>query len=533
VNDFDYDAFISYRRSDGIAVARWLRRELESFRLPRSLRGTYGRKLRIYMDTAYERGTSDFYNESIKPALLSSRYLLVVATPNAMRRPNGIDWIDNEVRDFSAGPNGQNVIAVRGAGEFDAELPAGLKQRFPNIEIVDLRGAGRFWYLNPVRAVRLISEKLKLVAPLFALPPAEMPKLRQEEEKRQQSRLGVLVGATLGVIVAVSGLSVLALQSRNQAIRAAEDAMFAVGGMALQAASLDADDDSVARTRRLIVNRGCDLVDKFSREAPSGPQIGEAVMCKLERALAYEGLAEHGEARKQYDEAIQLAAERHERLGRLDAALALLRVREAYAARHVRQKDTTAATDEFARLRDDARRLGKAHEGRADIIRFEAEALGQLGDQHVARKDLEKGSESYDEAAAAVDRMLKARVSDNRDEEPRQLAWLARLHRLSGEQLVALGRGEAAAERFRRSIALRDRNDGKPLSLGVEYEIAVAYASMFALEKQAGKPDAGEAAKAEALRIIDAIAKSERAPKALKERVANLKRWIEAQAARQ
>jgi hypothetical protein len=26
--DFDYDAFISYRRSDGLAVARWLRHEL-------------------------------------------------------------------------------------------------------------------------------------------------------------------------------------------------------------------------------------------------------------------------------------------------------------------------------------------------------------------------------------------------------------------------------------------------------------------------------------------------------------------------
>ena len=84
--EFYYDAFISYRRSDGIAVARWLRRALESFRVPRSMRNGYDRRLRIYIDTAYERGTSDFYENNIRPALLASRFLLIVATPNALRR---------------------------------------------------------------------------------------------------------------------------------------------------------------------------------------------------------------------------------------------------------------------------------------------------------------------------------------------------------------------------------------------------------------------------------------------------------------
>ena len=103
-----------------------------------------------------------------------------------MRRPDGADdWIEREVRDFFEGPNGRNVIAVRGAGEFELPLPADLRQRFPNIEIIDLRGASRIWFLNPTRAARLASEKLKLVAPLLGIPPEEMPRLRQEEEKRQ------------------------------------------------------------------------------------------------------------------------------------------------------------------------------------------------------------------------------------------------------------------------------------------------------------------------------------------------------------
>jgi tetratricopeptide (TPR) repeat protein len=211
--EFKYDAFISYRRSDGKAVAHWLRRELEGFRAPKPLRGTFGRKLRIYLDTAYERGTSDFYEQSIKPALLSSRFILVVATPDAMRRPGAAeDWIERKVNDFAAGPHGRNVIAVRGAGGFDAALPANLRQRFPNIEIVDLRGASRFWFLNPVRAARLSSEKLKLIAPLHDIPHDEMPRLRQEEEKRQQTQLGGTIGATLGVLLAVTGLSVFAIE---------------------------------------------------------------------------------------------------------------------------------------------------------------------------------------------------------------------------------------------------------------------------------------------------------------------------------
>jgi hypothetical protein len=177
-----YDAFISYRRSDGGTVARWLRRELEGFRPPRSLRAKFNRKIRVYLDTAYELGTGDFYENNIRPALLGSRYLLVVATPNAVTRPRGVeDWIAREIGDFYAGPNGRNVVAVRGAGEFDAPLPARLNELFPNVEIIDLRGAGRFWFLHPTRAARLASEKLKLVAPLLGVPPEEMPRLRQEE----------------------------------------------------------------------------------------------------------------------------------------------------------------------------------------------------------------------------------------------------------------------------------------------------------------------------------------------------------------
>ena len=285
--EFKYDAFISYRRSDGTRVARWLRRALERYRAPRSLRGKVRGKLRIYLDTVYERGTSDFYEQNIKPALLSARYLLVIATPHAVRSAHSSDdWIHREVKDFTAGPNGQNVIAIRAGGEFDDPLPADLRKRFPNIEIVDLRGANRLWFLNPTRAARLSSEKLKIIAPLLDLPDEQMPQLRQEEEKQQQVRFGGMIGATLGVLIAVSALSVFALQSRNRATRSLEDSMFSAGSMVLLSSQMiEGQNNENTRVRRLLINQGCDLIDKLSVGSAREPQISELVVCRLEREI--------------------------------------------------------------------------------------------------------------------------------------------------------------------------------------------------------------------------------------------------------
>ena len=58
-----------------------------------------------------------------------------------------------------------------------------------------------------------------------------MRTLRQEQERRQQTRTGAIAGAVLGVMVAVSALSVFSLISRYQAIRAHDDSMFAAGSM--------------------------------------------------------------------------------------------------------------------------------------------------------------------------------------------------------------------------------------------------------------------------------------------------------------
>ena len=348
------DAFISYRRSDGSKAARWLRRELEHFRAPKRLARLHDRRLRVYLDTAYERGTSDFYAGTIRPALLASRYLIVVATPDAVRRPaDSDDWIVREIEDFAAGPNGANVVVVRGAGALDDPLPGDLKERFPNIEIVDLRKVGRLWFLQPMRAARISAEKLKLVAPLLDVAPGEMPVLRQEEERAQQVRLGVAAGSTLAVVVAVTGLSVFALQSRWRAQQAFDVSLYSATRVVGQVADgLTGDNDREIRSQ--LLNQACDLVDRLASESRREPNVDASVTCMIERAASHEHLGEKAEAEALLGEAIAAADARYDADPQEAVGLTVARAYDAMASLYADRKDATkrraALEKEIARI---------------------------------------------------------------------------------------------------------------------------------------------------------------------------------------
>ena len=98
-------------------------------------------------------------------------------------------------------------------------------------------------------------------------------------------------------MVAVSGLSVYSLVSRHQAIRAHDDSMFAAGSMIDEATTLDTSDADTARTRQLIIGRGCDLLDQADQGTSGDPPIGAIVTCRLERAAGHENLHEDEDAR--------------------------------------------------------------------------------------------------------------------------------------------------------------------------------------------------------------------------------------------
>lgn len=527
-----FDAFISYRRSDGSAVAHWLRREFEAFRPPRALRQRYARRLRVYLDTAYERGTADFYEHNIKPALLSARWLIVLATPDARLRPDGVeDWIQREVADFAAGPNGGNVVAVRAGGAPDDPLPADLIERFPRIEIVDLRGASRFAFFNPVRAARLSAEKLKLIAPLLDLPPSEMPLLRQEEELRLQTRLGGATGGALGVLTAVSALSAYALASRNLATRSLEESMFATGNMVLAAAALKQgathEEDT---TRRLLLIQGCALIDKLQLSAGAEAAIAELVACRLERARAREQQQEIEKARAAYDEAIGLAADRHARTGRRDAGVRLLDARAERAEFLVRHGEPAEAIAELERQQADAERLGAGASAHSGYALSQAGALARAGALKADAGNPSGARDAY-VTAAAVYEGLAGSDSEPAQVRKRSLAELASVHR----EIATLSRdlGDAAGERsaIRKAVAATNRIVAANAAAATLQEAAVTYARSFEIARRQGDTNEAHAMHKLALAMLERVDFDRAAEPDLKAKARALRSWLSEQSA--
>ena len=380
-----FDAFISYRRSDGRQTAQWIRRELQNYRPPKSLRGRVAARLKIYLDTAYERGTSDFYEHSIKPALLASRFMVVVATPDAVQRASlTTDWIAREIDDFSQGRNARNVIVVRAAGGLMEPLPGSLAERFPNIEIINLKSVGRFWFLNPAVAARIGNEKLKLIAPLIGLPPGDMPLLRQEEERRQQSRLGLAAGALLSVLMAISALSVFALASRFRAEAALESSMFSTGRMiASVARELDAE-GATTEIRRNLLNEGCDLVDKLRLEATTSPRQSDLVTCATARAEEFDRQGDQKSAEAVLDASLLETRQRYRAVVERDEAEALMQVQWAIIAHFERSKQPGEVGQRLDALLADSRRLYLAHTDADPDLRLQQIDVLDKRAQHLA-----------------------------------------------------------------------------------------------------------------------------------------------------
>jgi WD40 repeat protein len=216
---FEYDLFISYRRKDGQPFARWLRDNLIRYHLPRSFEERSKVRLRVYKDTEYERATDDFWQNTILPALLKSKYLGVVATPGALepRADGQPNWLEREIAAFASAPQGKNVLVVRGIGSMDDHLPGGLSEKYPRIEQVDLRGLQPVWRRFS-RANQLRDALLTVVAELYGVQPEEMPSLRQAEERRKRRVAWAVAVVSTLLLAVVSGLALAFLNQRNEAL---------------------------------------------------------------------------------------------------------------------------------------------------------------------------------------------------------------------------------------------------------------------------------------------------------------------------
>ena len=190
-------AFISYQRRDE-KWAEWLQRKLEHYRLPISARKSdpsIPEHVRpIFKDTTDLSGGN--LSDVLCNALRSSKYLIVVCSPNAVRSA----WVSKEVQSFIDSGRESYIIPFIVAGEPYTESD----ECFPE-SLRKLRGEREQLAIS-VNEMGRDAAVVKVVARMFNL---QFDKLWQrfEREKKKHYRLIVLVSllGTLGAFI-ISGI---------------------------------------------------------------------------------------------------------------------------------------------------------------------------------------------------------------------------------------------------------------------------------------------------------------------------------------
>lgn len=119
-----YEAFISYRHTPtDTVVARRIQRALEGFRVPRPLRSGGRRALGRCFRDADELPAGASLSNEIRSALGSSRFLIVVCSPDTPES----SWVNLEIEEFIVRRGIDHVLVALAGGEPHESFPAALR----------------------------------------------------------------------------------------------------------------------------------------------------------------------------------------------------------------------------------------------------------------------------------------------------------------------------------------------------------------------------------------------------------------------
>lgn len=326
-----YRAFISYSHSDK-AVADWLHRAIETYRLPAKLVGLstpvgeVPRRLAPIFRDRDELSASHDLGAELTAALEASLFLLVICSPPSARSR----WVDQEVLSFKRRHGEHRILALVADGEpYASDKPGQEDQEcFPR----SLRyGLGADGELTDEPAYPIAADiregkdgrplaKLKLVAGLTGL---RLDDLVQREAQRRVRRLTTIASAS-GVGMVLAGA--LALYANVQRIEAVKQRQIADRESAASRAASDfligtfrltnpATEDPKTVTALSILDRGARRV---TTELAGQPDIEARMLATVGNAYNNLGL-------------------RAEALGLLEPALPALRKAGPQGARAMEQ----------------------------------------------------------------------------------------------------------------------------------------------------------------------------------------------------
>jgi tetratricopeptide (TPR) repeat protein len=234
-----YYAFLSYSHKDK-ELADWLHREIERFRVPRSLagrltaNGVIPKRLTPIFRDQQELAAAGDLGAEIKAALAASQFLIVLCSETAAKSR----WTNAEIETFKRSRPEACVFAAIASGEpFASEIPGREDEECfpPALRFkYDRRGHRTTRLAEPLAAdLRESGEGkrlalLKLIAGMLGVGLDDL--VRREATRRHRQLAWLAAGSIAGMGV-TSTLSVLAIQSRDAARDQRREAEGLVGFM--------------------------------------------------------------------------------------------------------------------------------------------------------------------------------------------------------------------------------------------------------------------------------------------------------------
>lgn len=232
--EYRYDAFISYRHTEPDKfVAERLHKELESFRLPRSIakkrKGQKTKIERVFRDKDELPLTSNLEDPIIQ-ALQSTEWLIVICSPRLRESM----WCKKEIETFVALRGREHVLAVLIEGEPSESFPDELLYRIEKRKdaygaeeevripveplAADIRGKNKRDILKAMK-----TEKLRLLAAMFELPYDDLRQRHRERKMRQIVTASLIGGAACLLFGMYSTATALRIQNQKAQIQQQAD----------------------------------------------------------------------------------------------------------------------------------------------------------------------------------------------------------------------------------------------------------------------------------------------------------------------
>ena len=220
MTEFRYKAFISYSWADA-AWGNWLHKALETYRTPKALIGKEtrlgpvpARLVPLFKDRE-EQAAGANIAAALDVALGESEFLIVICSPHSARS----QWVSHEIAWFKTHRDPAHILALIVDGEpgsasvecFSAALTHKVAADLTITDVADhapLAADARDSGDGRRRA------KLKLAAAMLGVG---LDELVRRDDRRRLARMRIVVGSSLALAAVMSGLTVLAIQARNEA----------------------------------------------------------------------------------------------------------------------------------------------------------------------------------------------------------------------------------------------------------------------------------------------------------------------------